>query len=224
MRPHGKPERKIYRSVSAILSQSKGRYSSIFAWGLSPRGSLVWQLRHMPLLMGGPASCGWWAMSQHNLFGFTAEWQLFKIGSGLHTPLDSFLFHFKSFPWDSLNSSIFLMTNYPSIPLEMKSSFCLAISLFIYFPSSWVYMYVALNGQCIKMPLFIFFSFALLSIMAIIKLLEPGKYRFFLLRQAAFVYVFSCRLANMLNFLFHLFLWYRWLYVSYITFLNDAWN
>lgn len=155
MRAHGRLGRKIYRSVSAILSQSKGRYSSIFAWGLSPRGSSVWQLRHLPLT-GGPASCGWWASSQHNLFGFTSEWQLFKIGSGLHTPLDSFLFHFKSFPWDSLNSSIFLMTNYPSIPLEMKSSFCLATSLFIYFPSSWVYMYVALNGQCIKKPLFIF--------------------------------------------------------------------
>lgn len=149
-----------------------------------------------PLPKEGPAPCDGWAMSQHNLFRFTVEWQLFKIGSGLHTPLDSFLSHFKSFPWDSLNSSIFLMTNYPSTGLEMKSSFCLATGLFIYFPSSWVYMYAALNGQCIKMPLFIFFSFALLLIMAIIKPLEAGKYHFCLPRWAVFVYVCSMQIGQ----------------------------
>lgn len=37
-------------------------------------------------------------------------------------------------------------------------------------------MYDALNGKRIKMPLFIFFSFALLLIMAIIKPLEARKY------------------------------------------------
>lgn len=174
-----------------------------------------------PIPKEWPAPFGCWVVSQHNLFGSMVERQLFKTGSGLHTPLDSFLSHFKSFPWDSLNSSILLMTNYPSIALEMKSSFCLATSLLIYFLSSWVYVYAALNGQCIKMPLFIFFSFALLPMMAISKPLEAGKYLFFAFQDGLhFCMCVLCRLANMLNFLFHFF-WYRWLYVSHIIFLTD---
>ena len=67
-------------------------------------------------------------------------------------------------------------------------------------------MYAALNGQCIKMPLFIFFSFASLPIMAIITLRGQGKERLFLLRWAAFLHVCSRRQDDMLNFLFHFFL------------------
>lgn len=65
-------------------------------------------------------------------------------------------------------------------------------------------MYAALNGQCIKMPLFIFFSFALLLIMAIIKPLEAEKYRFCLPRWAAFVYACSMQIGQYvkLSFLF----------------------
>ena len=85
-------------------------------------------------------------------------------------------------------------------------------------------MYAALNGQCIKMPLFIFFSFASLPIMAIITLRGQGKERLFLLRWAAFLHVCSRGQDDMLNFLFHFFLWYRLLYVGSITFLTDAWN
>lgn len=187
-----------------MLSQSGGRDASILVQGLSPWGRMG-NLGLDPVPKESPARCGWWAVSQHNLFGLMVEWQLFKTGPGLHTPLDSFLSHFKSFPWDSLNSSIFLMTNYPSIALEVKSSFCLATSLLIYFPSSWVYVYAALNGQCMKMPLFIFFSFALLPIMAIIKPLEAGKYLFFFAFQDGLHLCMCvlCRLANMLNFLFY---------------------
>ena len=186
-----------------MLSQSGGRDASIVVQGLSPWGSMGNLVDPFP--KESPAHCGWWAVSQHNLFGLMVGWQLFKIGPGLHTPLDSFLSHFKSFPWDSLNSSIFLMTNYPSIALEIKPSFCLATSLLIYFPSSWVYVYAAFNGQCIKMPLFIFFSFALLPIMAIIKPLEAGKYLFFFAFQDGLHLCMCvlCRLANMLNFLFY---------------------
>jgi hypothetical protein len=88
------------------------------------------------------------------------------------------------------------MTKDPSIGLEMKSSFCLATSLFIYFPSSGVYMHAVLNGQYIKMPLFIFFSFTLLPIMAIIKPLEGRKYQFCFPRWAAFVYVSSMQIGQ----------------------------
>ena len=185
-----------------MLSQSGGRDASIVVQRLSPWGSMGNLVDPVP--KESPARCGWWAVSQHNLFGLMVGWQLFKIGPGLHTPLDSFLSHFKSFPWDSLNSSIFLMTNYPSIALEIKPSFCLATSLLIYFPSSWVYVYAAFNGQCIKMPLFIFFSFALLPIMAIIKPLEAGKYLFFfcLPRWAAFVYVCSMQIGQYVKFSF----------------------
>ena len=65
-------------------------------------------------------------------------------------------------------------------------------------------MYAAFNGQCIKMPLFIFFSFALLPIMAIIKPLEAGKYLFFfcLPRWAAFVYVCSMQIGQYVKFSF----------------------
>lgn len=107
------------------------------SWGLSPwcgDSGTCPHHHHLPLppVGGGPASCGRWAMSQHSLFGFTVEWQLFKIGSGLHTPLGSFSSHVKSFPWDSLNSSVLLMTHYPSMALERKSSSYLATGLFIY--------------------------------------------------------------------------------------------
>lgn len=160
----------------------------------------------------------------NTISGFRVEWQLFKIGSGLHTPLDSFLSHFKSFPWDSLNSSIFLMTNCPSIGLEMKSSFCLATSSFIYFPSSWVYMHAAFNGQCIKMPLFIFFSFTLLPIMAIIKPLEARKYCFCLPRWAAIVYALSMQIGQYVKLsFFHLHLIQIALCQQYNLPL-DAWN
>lgn len=199
----------LFRSCLRVVSLG---LHSVATWGCGPsqRNALL------------PAADG---LCLNNLFGFTVEWQLFKIGSGLHTPLDSLLFPFKSFPWDSLNSSIFLMTNYPSIALEMKSTFCLATSLLIYFPSSRVYMYTALNGQWIKMPLFIFFSFALLLIMAIIKPLEAGKYPFFAFQDGLHLCMcVLCGLVHMLNFLFHFFLWYRWFYVSQIIFLTAIWN
>lgn len=54
------------------------------SWGLSPwcgDSGTCPHHHHLPLppVGGGPASCGRWAMSQHSLFGFTVEWQLFKM-------------------------------------------------------------------------------------------------------------------------------------------------
>lgn len=110
------------------------------------------------------------------------------------------------------------MTNNPSIGQEMKSSFCLATSLFIYFPSSWVYMHTALNGQCIKMPLFIFFSFTLLPIMAIIWPLEARKYHFCFPRWTTFVYVCSLQTGQYVKLYFSFFLWYRLLHANHMVF------
>lgn len=64
-------------SVPFYLTVKTGTPQALL--GLSPGGSMVWGLRHMPpaplhpLMGGGPAPCGQWAMSQHSLSGFRVD-------------------------------------------------------------------------------------------------------------------------------------------------------